>query len=211
MSPAPPSRAAVSAPHLLKLLFNPLRNLGGPSTAASPPGKALGLDAFILWRLGPVASGVHAETGRQRDWVLLTRPEEFAWESISGSPPTGNRLANASPGTPRPGPASHPLHRSRRRPNIDLPFRSKSGRSTARGVAPAMGRCSHQPAKTATASTTAWIPPDPSRPPFRDILDAIATHCAALFTGWSSLPGSFSLHDDRRKRHLHRFGTEVAL
>ena len=43
------------------------------------------------------------------------------------------------------------------------------------------------------------------------ILDAIATHCAALFTGRSWFPGSFVFPDDRRKSHLHRFGTQVAL
>src|SRR5208337_1819604 len=89
--------------------------------------------------------------------------------------------------------------------------RSKSGHSSARGVAPALGRCSQQPAKTDAISKTAWAPPDLSSPTHRDTPDAIGTHCAALITRWSSFPGIFSGLDEWRKRDLHRFGTEVAL
>jgi fatty acid desaturase len=66
------------------------------------------------------------------------------------------------------------------------------GRSPARGVASAMGRCSQQLAKTDARSTTARSPPDLSSPTHSDTFDAIGTHCAALTTGWNSFPGIFS-------------------
>ncbi len=50
-----------------------------------------------------------------------------------------------------------------------------------------------------------------SVPIHRDTPAAIGTHCAALFTVCSWLPGSFAFREERRKSHIHRNGTQVAL
>jgi len=65
-----------SGPTLLPTFLPEL--LGGPqSTAASPPGDTLALEAFIDQRLAPNVSDLYAQTHAQVDRLLLTRVLQY--------------------------------------------------------------------------------------------------------------------------------------